>query len=190
MRNLAAIDSETRAFRITSSERAIFRYGLAVLSVALALGIKLLLLRLNFPYPLSTSFLAAIAITFGMREQDPAFLLSCFHRWRSAISYSRIKLTIVWFFRTDTTKPVYLPTVGVSHLLYLVYFGLVALLMGWFSASRRQAERLLKQARSELEAKVEERTAKLSRLNDDLLERDLRTRVGGRPAPTDGAASA
>jgi K+-sensing histidine kinase KdpD len=73
VRNLAAIDSGPRvSYHVF--ERAIFRYGLAVLSVALALGIKLLLLRLNFPYPLSTSFLAAIAITFWYAGTGPGIL--------------------------------------------------------------------------------------------------------------------
>ena len=176
MRNLAAIDSEPRvSYHVF--ERAIFRYGLAVLSVALALGIKLLLLRLNFSYPLSTSFLAAIAITFWYAGTGPGILALVL----SSLAFGYFVLPNQIDYRLvlpdGTTKPVYLPTVGVSHLLYLVYFGLVALLMGWFSASRRRAERLLKQAHSELEAKVEERTAKLSRLNDDLLseisEREL-----------------
>jgi PAS domain S-box-containing protein len=41
-------------------------------------------------------------------------------------------------------------------------------LIAWICASRRRTERLLIQARSELEAKVEERTAKLSRTNEEL----------------------
>src|SRR5207248_5778697 len=48
------------------------------------------------------------------------------------------------------------------------YFAVVALLMSWFSSSRRRAERLLNQARDELEIKIEERTAKLSRANEEL----------------------
>ena len=168
VRNLGAIDSETRvSYHVF--EHAIFRYGLAVLSVALALGIKLLLLRLNLPYPLSTSFLAAIAITFWYAGTGPGILALVL----SSLAFGYFVLPNQIDYRLvlpdGSTKPVYLPTVGVSHLLYLVYFGLVALLMGWFSASRRRAERLLKQAHSELEVKVEERTATLSRLNDDLL---------------------
>ena len=61
-------------------ERGIFRYGLAVLSVALAFGIKLLLQQLHFGYPLSTSFLAAIAVTFWYAGTGPgilALVLSC-----------------------------------------------------------------------------------------------------------------
>src|SRR6478672_3169435 len=150
-------------------ERAIFRYGLAILSVALALGIKLLLLRLDFPYPLSTTFLAAIAITFWYAGTGPGI----FALVLSSLAFGYFVLPNQIDYRLvlpdGSTRPVYLPTGGVSHLLYLVYFGLAALLMGWFSSSRRQAERLLMQARSELEVKVEERTAKLSRLNNELL---------------------
>src|SRR3981081_3795950 len=40
--------------------------------------------------------------------------------------------------------------------------------MSWFSSSRRRAERLLSQARDELETKVGERTAKLSNANEEL----------------------
>src|SRR6266436_7300946 len=55
-------------------ERIIYRYGLAVLSVAIALGVKLILLHFNFPYPLSTSFLLAIAITFWYAGTGPGIL--------------------------------------------------------------------------------------------------------------------
>jgi PAS domain S-box-containing protein len=176
VRNLAAIDSEPRvSYHVF--ERALFRYGLAILSVALALGIKLLLLRLNLSYPLSTSFLAAIAITFWYAGTGPGILALVL----SSLSFGYFVLPNQIDYRLvlpdGSTKTVYLPTVGVSHVLYLVYFGLVALLMGWFSASRRRAEELLKQAHSQLEVKVDQRTAKLSRLNDDLLseisEREL-----------------
>ncbi len=168
VRNLAAIDSETRV-----SDRVfdhpVFRYGLAVLSVALALGTKLLLVRLNFPYPLSTSFLAAIAITFWYAGIGPGIVALVL----SSLAFDYFVLPNQIDYRLvlpdGSTKPVFLSTSGVSHLLYLAYFGLVALLMGWFSSSRRRAEHLLKQARRELEVKVEERTSKLSRVNDDLL---------------------
>ena len=174
--NLAAIDSEPRvSYHVF--ERAIFRYGLAILSVALALGIKLLLLRLNLSYPLSTSFLAAIAITFWYAGTGPGILALVLSSLAFGYFVLPNQIDYRLVFPDGSTKTVYLPTVGVSHLLYLVYFGLVALLMGWFSASRRRAERLLKQAHSDLEVKVEQRTAKLSRLNDDLLseisEREL-----------------
>src|SRR5207302_6737014 len=55
-------------------ERIVFRYGLAVLSVAIALGVKLILLHFDFLYPLSTSFLLAIAITFLYAGTGPGIL--------------------------------------------------------------------------------------------------------------------
>src|SRR5947209_18967817 len=55
-------------------ERIVFRYGLAVLSVAIALGVKLILLHFDFSYPLSTSFLLAIAITFCYAGTGPGIL--------------------------------------------------------------------------------------------------------------------
>ena len=168
VRNLATIDSEPRvSYHVF--DHAIFRYGLAILSVALALGIKLLLLRLDFPYPLSTSFLAAIAITFWYAGTGPGILALVL----SSLAFGYFVLPNQIDYRLvlpdGSTKPVYLPTGGVSHLLYLIYFGLAALLMGWFSSSRSRAEGLLKQTRSGLEVKVDERTAKLSRVNNELL---------------------
>jgi signal transduction histidine kinase len=67
-----------------------------------------------------------------------------------------------------STKPVYLSASWRSHLPYFVYFAVVALLMSWFSSSRRRAERLLSQARGELELKVEERTTELRQVNEEL----------------------
>src|SRR6266481_5532801 len=167
-RNLSAVDSGP-GVSYHVFEHIIFRYGLAMFSVALALGIKLLLLRLDFPYPLSTTFLAAIAITFWYAGTGPGILALVL----SSLAFGYFVLPNNIDYRlvlsNGSTKPVYLPTGGVSHLLYLIYFGLTALLMGWFSSSRSRAERLLKQARSELEVKVEERTAKLSKLTDELL---------------------
>jgi len=149
-------------------ERGILRYGLAVLSVALALGVKLLLQQLHFVYPLSTSFLAAIAVTFWYAGTGPgilALLLSCGVFGFFVLPY-QVDYRIV--LADGSTRPVYAARNGLSHLLYFFYFALVALVMSWFSSSRRRAERLLSQARDELELKVEERTAKLSKLNEKL----------------------
>ena len=149
-------------------ERSILRYGLAVLSVALALGVKLLLQQLHFGYPLSTSFLAAIAVTFWYAGIGPgilALLLSCGVFGFFVLPY-QVDYRIV--LADASTRPVYAARNGLSHLLYFFYFALVALVMSWFSSSRRRAERLLSQARDELGLKVEERTAKLSKLNDKL----------------------
>ena len=165
---LQAFGSKARVSHHTF-ERGIFRYGLAVLSVALALGIKLLLQQLHFGYPLSTSFLAAIAVTFWYAGTGPgilALVLSCAAFGFFVLPY-QVDYRIV--LADGSTKPVYASRSGLSHLLYFFYFALVALVMSWFSSSRRRAERLLSQARDRLETKVAERTARLRKLNDELL---------------------
>jgi len=163
-----------QAFRSTAGvsyhtfQRGVFRYGLAVLSVALALGIKLLLQQLHFGYPLSTSFLAAIAVTFWYAGTGPgilALVLSCGAFGFFVLPY-QVDYRVV--LADGSTKAVYASRGGLSHVFYFFYFALVALVMSWFSSSRRRAEHLLMQARNELELKVEARTAKLSNLNEKL----------------------
>ena len=156
-------------------ERIVFRYGLAVLSVAIALGVKLILLHFNFPYPLSTSFLLAIAITFWYAGTGPGILsvLLSFIAFAFFVLPYQVDYRIV--LPDGSTKPVYVSGVTASHIQYFFYFALLALLMSWFSSSRRRAEQSLSQARRELETKVEERTAKLSLANEE-----LQTEIGER----------
>ena len=52
----------------------VYRYGLAVLFVALALGIKLSLPHFNLPYLLLSSLLAAIAIAFWFGGTGPGVI--------------------------------------------------------------------------------------------------------------------
>src|SRR5438105_3584238 len=156
-------------------ERIIFRYGLAVLSVAIALGVKLILLHFNFPYPLSTSFLLAIAITFWYAGTGPGIVsvFLSFLAFALFVIPNQVDYRIV--LPDGSTKPVYVSGVTASHIQYFFYFALLALLMSWFSSSRRRAEQSLSQARRELETKVEERTAKLSLANEE-----LQTEIGER----------
>src|SRR6266699_3539711 len=130
-------------------ERIVFRYGLAVLSVAIALGVKLILLHFNFPYPLSTSFLLAIAITFWYAGTGPGILsvLLSFIAFALFVIPNQVDYRIV--LPDGSTKPVYVSGVNASHIQYFFYFALLALLMSWFSSSRRRAEQSLSQARSE-----------------------------------------
>jgi len=150
------------------SEHSFFRYGLAVLSVAAALGIKLTLQKFNVGYPLSSSFLAAIAISFWYGGTGPGLVSVVL----SFVAFGYFVLPYEVAYRMvlpdGSTKPVYLSASWRSHLPYFIYFAVVALLMSWFSSSRRRAERLLGQARSELELKVEERTTQLQRVNEEL----------------------
>jgi signal transduction histidine kinase len=149
-------------------EHSFFRYGLAVLSVAAALGIKLILQKFNVGYPLSSSFLAAIAISFWYGGTGPGLVSVVL----SFVAFGYFVLPYEVAYRMvlpdGSTKPVYLSASWRSHLPYFIYFAVVALLMSWFSSSRRRAERLLSQARSELELKVEERTTELRQVNEEL----------------------
>src|SRR6266496_2932848 len=175
----SAVDLGTFRFHSAASpgvfERIIFRYGLAVLSVAIALGVKLILLHFNFPYPLSTSFLLAIAITFWYAGTGPGIfsVLLSFIAFALFVIPNQVDYRIV--LPDGSTKPVYVSGVTASHIQYFFYFALLALLMSWFSSSRRRAEQSLSQARRELETKVEERTAKLSLANEE-----LQTEIGER----------
>ena len=168
----SAVDVGTFGYPSSASsrvfERVIFPYGLAVLSVAVALGIKLILLHFGFPYPLSTSFLLAIAITFWFAGTGPGILsvLLSFIAFAFFVLPTQADSRIL--LPDGSTKPVYVSGVTASHIQYFFYFALLALLMSWFSSSRRRAEQSLSQARRELETKVEERTAKLSRTNEEL----------------------
>src|SRR5438552_983238 len=120
-----------------------FGYALAVVSVAAALAIKLVAMRFGFLYPVSSSFLAAIAITFwfgGRRAGILALLLSFVAFGYFVLPYQtdyRILLP------DGSTKQVYMSARSNSYLSYFAYFAVVAFLMSWFSSSRRRAERLL-----------------------------------------------
>jgi two-component system sensor kinase FixL len=144
------------------------RYGLAVAAVGIALGIKLILLHFNVPYPLSSSFLIAIAVTFWFCGTGPGVLAVLL----SSVSFAYFVVPYEIDYRIlladGTLKPVYLPITLKTTFPYLIYFIVVAFLTSWFSSSRRSAEQLLSQSRSDLEIKVEERTGDLSRANQEL----------------------
>src|SRR6476646_10076741 len=151
----SAVDVGTFSYPSTASsrifERVVFPYGLAVVSVAVALGIKLILLHFGFPYPLSTSFLLAIALPFWYAGTGPGILSVLL----SFIAFAFFVLPYQMDYRIvlpdGSTKPVYVSGVSASHIQYFFYFALLALLMSWFSSSRRRAEQSLSQARRELQ---------------------------------------
>src|SRR6266481_4722662 len=116
------------------------RYGLAVASVATAIGTTLILRHYNFPAHFISHFtLIAIAITFWRAGTGPGLL---------AYLLSSLGVSIL----------------ARNHFLLAI----ASLLMGWFSASRRRAERFVIEARNNLELRVAERTGELTRANEDL----------------------
>jgi PAS domain S-box-containing protein len=140
---------------------AIQRYGLAVLSVSMALGVALLANRYNFhgvEFPL---FLFAIALTVWYAGPGPGILAVVL----SSLSFN-------YFF----TEPLYTFYVERSEIPQYIIFVLFAGLLAWFSAVRRSVEKQLLQSRYELQKEVAERTQQASLLNlthDTIFVRDM-----------------
>jgi PAS domain S-box-containing protein len=137
------------------------RYGLAVLSVSVALGGALLLQSLQFRGAGVPFFLFAVALATwygGTGAAVLALLLSC-------ISFD-------YFF----VEPLYRLEISLSDLPYFIIFAAFATLVTWFSTVRRRVERELLQARDDLEIEVAERTQQASLLNlthDTIFVRDM-----------------
>ena len=148
-------------FQLPDALSAIQGYGLAVLSVSLALGAALLVDGYNVrgvEFPL---FLFAIAIAVWCAGTGPAVL---------ALVLS--SLAFDYFF----TFPLHSLSVQPSELPYYIIFILFAALVTWFSAVRRRVERDLLQSRDELRREVAERTQQASLLNlthDTIFVRDM-----------------
>ncbi len=140
----------------------ILRYGVAVLSVAVAIGVGFFVLR-HFEAIL-TPFLFAVAVTVWYAGTGPGVL---------AISLSVVSLNYFFLHPGFSFNPV-----GNADFVYSAFCILCALLVGWVSAVRRRAERDLHHAREELEAKVVERTADLQRSEGYLTETQKLTHTG------------
>jgi PAS domain S-box-containing protein len=145
-----------------TSVPTILRYGIAVLSVAIAIGLDFFLLR-HFEAIL-TPFLLAVAAAVWYAGTGPGML---------AIVLSVLSLNYFFLRPSFSFSPI-----GYADLVYLAFCTFCALAVGWVSAVRRQAEQELRQAREELEAKVVERTANLQRSERYLAETQKLTHTG------------
>ena len=136
---------------------AVWRYGLSVLSVAISTAATIPLQ--GFGVRVSLYFPAVLLSTWfgGTGPGLLAVLLST--------------LSINFFF----TEPLLHFQFGVQDIPHTVAFLLSALFISSWSTARKRAENRLRvieyelrKARNQLEAKVEERTAKLSHANEEL----------------------
>jgi PAS domain S-box-containing protein len=140
----------------------ILRYGIAVLSVAIAIGLGFFLLR-HFEAKL-TPFLFAVAATVWYAGTGPGVL---------AIVLSVLSLNYFFLRPFFSFSPI-----SYADLVYLTFCTFCALAVGWVSAVRRRGEQELRQAREELEAKVVERTANLQRSEGYLAEAQRLSHTG------------
>jgi PAS domain S-box-containing protein len=128
----------------------VLRYGLAVVSFAVALGLALLAQHYGFHSVEVPLLLFAVAVTAWFAGLRPAAL---------AVVLSIVFLD--YFF----TEPRYSFYVTRSDLPYLIVFISFSWLVAWFSAVRRRVEGELRQARDKLQIEVAERTQQASLLN-------------------------
>jgi PAS domain S-box-containing protein len=137
------------------------RYGFAVGSVAMALGIALLaqwqaIHKLEFPL-----LLMAIAVTV----------------WHAGVAPGIVAVVLAGLgFNYFFTEPLYTLYIEPSDRPVFVVFVLFAIVIASFSARRRRIEGELRQARDELRAEVAERTQQASLLDlthDTIFVRDM-----------------
>ena len=128
----------------------LFYYGLSLLSVAAALALKLEFQRHDLPFPFTSFSLAAIALSFWYGGRGPGVL--------AVISSS---VAVAFVIAVPNSNSLSIQSSFLNHVL-------LAVLVSWIVSSRRHADRLLAQAHSELELKVNERTASLRLTNDEL----------------------
>lgn len=142
--------TETAGILKTPLGAFVYGYGLAIFSVTLALLITKSVQPTVFPTPL---FFAAIVITTWFGGTGPGIF---------AIAFATLVLDYYFI------SPVPGFTLRTADLPYLAEFVPPALLSGWFTRKRKEAETALKEARDHLDAKVQERTAQLRQTNQQL----------------------
>lgn len=133
--------------------RTIWRYGLAVVSVAAALLITRSLEQYTDITPL---FYAAVVVSAWYGGRGPGLV---------AVVLATVALDYYFI------PPLYTLSPNLKQVSFLLVFGLLAILTSWMSSKRKQAEEGLREARDELEMRVQERTEELRQANETLRER-------------------
>src|SRR5437868_10844712 len=135
-----------------SSGRLIFRYGMALGSVAAATALGFLADRCNLHESIFTIYLLAVALTSWYEGA-----------WPAVIAFAVGEFAFDYFF----TPPLYSLSVTREDIAYFPVFTLVSGLLIWFGVVRRRVEGALRQSRHVRKAEVEQRRA----LNVELAKR-------------------
>jgi PAS domain S-box-containing protein len=142
------------------AQSPVLRYGLAVLSVSVALGGAILIERLQLRN--ITLFLFAIAVAAWYGGTGAAMLALL-------LSY----VSFAYFF----VEPSHALYISRSDIPYFILFALFAWLVSWFSSVRRRVEADLLQARDKLEIEVSERSSLLNLTHDTIFVHDMSDRI-------------
>ena len=129
---------------------AVFKCGLAVLSVAAAVLLTNLLAHLTDTIPL---FYAAVIISSWYGG-----------RWSGLLAVLLATLAVDYYF----VPPFHRFTLSIATIPYLGSFALLALIVSFLSSARYHAEESLRHAHDEMETKVRDRTAELKQINEKL----------------------
>lgn len=146
--------------QIRIAQSPVLRYGLAVLSVSVAIGAARLIERLQLRN--ITLFLFAIAVATwygGPGAAALALLLSC--------------ISFAYFF----VEPSHTLFISRSDIPYFILFALFTWLVSRFSSVRRHAEAEALQAREKLEIEVSERSSLLNLTHDTIFVRDMNDNI-------------
>src|SRR6185369_15534329 len=133
--------------------RTILLYGLAIVSVAAALFLTRSLEQYTDITPL---FYAAIVFSALYGGRGPGLV---------AVVLATVALDYYFI------PPLYTLSPNLKQVSFLIVFGFLAILTSWMSSKRKQAEEGLREARDELETRVQERTEELKQANETLRER-------------------
>jgi signal transduction histidine kinase len=145
-----------KTFRQWIAHSLVWRYGMALFFVALALGAEKLLQHF-FPYPFLLLFFAAVLASGWYGGAGPglfAVVLSIF-----AVDYFFI-------------PPLDSLVINAAAMAYCAAFIVSALLASWVSAMTKKSKGELEEAHDQLELRVVERTAELEKSNAELREKE------------------
>jgi signal transduction histidine kinase len=147
-----------RSLNFPSAMRsAVERYGLAVLSVSVALGVSLVMQRYSFRAEF-TPFLLAVAVAAWYAGSGPGVIALI------------LSTALFDYFFTEPLYTLYITASDVPR--FFLFLGFLSLII-WFSTVRRRVERDLLQSRDHLEKEVIQRGV----LNEELAKRSEELQV-------------